>query len=224
MQGWDSVMIDCDVELGGTDQLFNLHVGRDFQAQEGQRRQVIRTHPLITGLNGLKMSKSLGNAVGLLDSAREMTFSVMRLPDDQMHTWFVQLTRVPEAEIAEFLAGHPRAAKARLAREITAFFHDDEAAAEAALAFDREVRDKVLPDDIPETPWRAEWGEEILLPNLLKEVGLVQTTGEGRRLIQQGGVRIDGTVVGQVKTQVGPPGSALLLQVGKKRFARVLPK
>jgi len=123
MQGWDSVMVDCDVEFGGSDQLFNLHVGRRFQEQMGQRRQALRTNPLINGLDGRKMSKSYGNAIGVTDGPRDMTFGVMRLDDEAMRTWFVQLTRVPEDEIEAILAGHPRKAKARLAREVTTFFH-----------------------------------------------------------------------------------------------------
>jgi len=223
MQGWDSVMVDADVELGGTDQLFNLHVGRRFQEQEGQRRQVIRTHPLILGLDGRKMSKSYGNAVLLLDSARDMTFGIMRLDDPAMETWFVQLTEVPEREIASLLAGHPREAKARLAWEISARFHGAAAADEARAAFDREVRDKELPEDVPEHAWREEWGEALALPNLLHAVGLAATTSEARRAISQGGVRLQGEVVGDAKAVVARAATPLLLQIGKRRVARVLP-
>ena len=221
MQGWDSVMIDCDVEFGGSDQLFNLHVGRRLQEQMGQRRQVLRTSPLINGLDGRKMSKSYGNAIGVTDSAREMTFGIMRLDDESMRTWFVQLTRVPESEIEEILAGHPREAKARLAREITTFFHGENAAKEAAAAFDREVRDKELPSDIPEHPWR--FGDAIALPGLLKELGLVRSTSEARRAMQGGGVRVDGESLRDPHHQLTPAQLPVLLQVGKKRFARLLP-
>jgi tyrosyl-tRNA synthetase len=223
MQGWDSVMVDSDVELGGNDQLFNLHVGRRFQEREGQRRQVLRTHPLINGLDGRKMSKSYGNAIGVTDGPREMTFGVMRLDDEAMHTWFVQLTRLPEIEIAALLAGHPREAKARLAREITTFFHGEEAAAEAAVAFDRQVRDKELPDEIPEHPWQGAWGDGVPLPGLLKELGLQASTSEARRSMKGGGVRLDGEVVTDPNHQVPPPSGPVLVQVGKKRFARLLP-
>lgn len=223
MQGWDSVMIDCDVELGGTDQLFNLHVGRRFQEQVGQRRQVLRTHPLIDGLDGRKMSKSYGNAIGVTDDARTMTFGVMRLDDEAMETWFTQLTRVPDDEVARLLAGHPREAKARLAHEITAFFHGPERAREAAAAFDREVRDKELPDDIPVHPWDPAWGDARPLPGLLKDLGLQSSTSEARRSLKGGGVRLDGQVVSDVNHEVSPPAEPLLVQVGKKRFARLLP-
>ncbi|MCB1134580.1 MAG: tyrosine--tRNA ligase, partial [Verrucomicrobiae bacterium] len=149
MQGWDSVEIRCDVELGGTDQLFNLLVGRKLQEQEGQAPQVCFTTPLINGLDGRKMSKSYGNAIALTDDAKKMFFDVMRLDDESMETWFTLLTRVETDEIRSLLKGHPREAKARLGKEIASFFHDAAAADEAAAAFDREVRDKELPDELP---------------------------------------------------------------------------
>ncbi len=224
MQGWDSVKVEADVELGGTDQLFNLIVGRRIQEQVGQRPQVVLTQPLINGLDGRKMSKSYDNAIGLTATAKDMTFRVMQVDDDVMPTWFLHLTRLAPTEIDEALAGHPRAAKARLALEITTFYHGAEAAAEAADQFNREVRDKVLPDDLPEIPWGAEWGAELPLPNLLKEMGLCQTTSEARRAIQQGGVRIDGEVQKDTRAMVAMPSEPRLVQVGKKRAARVLPR
>ena len=222
IQGWDSVMIDCDVELGGTDQLFNLLVGRRLQEQEQQRPQVCITTPLINGLDGRKMSKSYGNAISLTDSARDMVFQTMRLDDESMGTWFTLLTRLGEGEIGELLAGHPRQAKARLGHELASFFHGQEAASEAAAAFDREVRDKALPEDIAEHPWPAP-GEELMLPNLLRALELVGSTSDGRRMIQQGAVRLDGEVVKDVKQLLSAPPERLLVQVGKKRFAYVLP-
>lgn len=223
MQGWDSVQVRADAELGGTDQLFNLLVGRRLQEQEGQRPQVVVTTPLVNGLDGRKMSKSYGNAVGLTDSAREMTFGLMRLDDEAMRTWFVQLTRVPLDEVEALLAGHPREAKARLAHEITAFFHGAEEAQTAAEAFDREVRDKELPEDLPEWEWDASLGGEAPLPNVLRAMGLVQSTSEARRAIQQGGVRLDGEVQDDPRCLLAPPAAPVLIQVGKKRAARLLP-
>lgn len=220
MQGWDSVMIDCDVELGGTDQLFNLLVGRRLQEQEGMRPQVCFTTPLINGLDGRKMSKSYGNAVSLTDSARDMTFNLMRLDDESMAGWFTLLTRVEESEIAALLAGHPRDAKARLAAEITTFFHDAEAARAGADAFNAEVRDKELPADLPELAWPSS-EDELPLANLLKELGLVASSSDGRRMAQQGAVRIDGEVRSDAMAPVGRPSAPILVQVGKKRFARV---
>ncbi len=220
MQGWDSVMIDCDVELGGTDQLFNLLVGRRLQEQEGQRPQVCFTTPLINGLDGRKMSKSYGNAVALTDSARDMTFALMRLDDESMRTWFTLLTRVPEDEIEAILTGHPREAKARLAAEITTFFHDEGAAREAAAAFDAEVRDKELPKDLPELAWPSDQ-DELPLANLLKELGLVNSSSDGRRMAQQGAVKLDGEVANDPTAPIARPAAPMLVQVGKKRFARV---
>jgi tyrosyl-tRNA synthetase len=217
MQGWDSVEVQADVELGGTDQLFNLLVGRRLQAQEEKRPQVVLTTPLINGLDGRKMSKSYGNAVGLRDDARTMTFEIMRLDDAAMPVWFTQLTRVPEAEITEWLAGHPREAKARLAFEVAAGYHGQEAAAEAAQAFDREVRDKQLPDDIESTRWQDDWDSELPLPNLLQNMGLVQSSSDGRRMIQQGAVRLDGEVHSDPRASLARPSQRVLVQVGKKR-------
>ncbi|MDF1838881.1 MAG: tyrosine--tRNA ligase [Planctomycetota bacterium] len=217
MQGWDSVEVKADVELGGTDQLFNLLVGRRLQGQEEQRPQVVFTTPLINGLDGRKMSKSYGNAVGLKDDARTMTFAIMRLDDTAMPVWFTQLTRVPDSEMATLLAGHPREAKARLAFEVTAGYHGEEAAREAAQAFDREVRDKQLPDDIATTEWQDDWGDALPLPNLLSQMGLVQSTSDGRRMIQQGAVRFDGEVQSDARATCARPAERLLVQVGKKR-------
>lgn len=223
MQGWDSVRVQADVELGGTDQLFNLGVGRRLQEQAGQPPQIIRTHPLINGIDGRKMSKSYDNAIALTDTARKMTFDVMRLDDGSMRVWFTQLTHVEDDELETLLGGHPRQAKARLAHEITAFFHGAEAADEAAAAFDREVRDRELPETVPEVAWDPVWGDELMLANLLKNTGLVQTTSEARRTIQQGGVRLDDHVVGDPKARVARPSEPVLLRVGKKRFRRLLP-
>ncbi|MBL6721145.1 MAG: tyrosine--tRNA ligase [Planctomycetes bacterium] len=223
MQGWDSVQVRSDAELGGTDQLFNLLVGRRLQEQEGQRPQVVVTTPLVNGLDGRKMSKSYGNAVGLTDSAREMTFGLMRLDDEAMRTWFVQLTRVPLEDVEALLAGHPREAKARLAHEVTAFFHGADEAQAAAAAFDREVRDRQLPEDLPEWAWGAPLEGEAALPNVLHAMGLVQSTSEARRAIQQGGVRLDGEVQSDPRVLLAAPAAPVLIQVGKKRAARLLP-
>ena len=194
-----------------------------MQEQEGQPPQIIRTHPLINGIDGRKMSKSYDNAIALTDTARKMTFDVMRLDDEAMRVWFTQLTRVEEEELETLLAGHPRVAKARLAREITAFFHGDEAADQAAAAFDREVRDGELPDTVPEVAWAPEWGDELMLANLLKNMDLVKSTSEARRAIQQGGVRLDDSVVSDPKAIVAHPSAPVLIRVGKKRFGRLLP-
>ncbi len=223
MQGWDSVMVKSDVELGGTDQLFNLLVGRRLQEQEEQRPQIVMTQPLINGLDGRKMSKSYGNAVGLTADAKEMTFRIMQVDDEVMPTWLLHLTRLSLEEIEQTLALHPREAKARLAAQVTGFYHGAEAAAEAAGAFDREVRDKVLPDDLPRVSWQASWGEELPLANLLKEMGLCQSTSEARRAIKQGGVKLAGEAERDERAAIGRPPGELLVQVGKKRAAHLVP-
>lgn len=220
MQGWDSVELKCDVELGGTDQLFNLLVGRHLQEQVEQRPQVCFTMPLINGLDGRKMSKSYGNAIGMTDAPNDMFGKAMSIEDDVMESWFLLVTRVPEAEIAELLAGHPREAKARLAQEITAFYHGAEAGAEAREAFNRQFRDKQLPDEIPEHAWPVE-AAELPLANLLKELGLAKSTSEARRLITQGGVRLDGEVHKDPNAPIARPAGEQLVQVGKRRFARL---
>ena len=223
MQGWDSVIVEADLELGGTDQLFNLLVGRRLQEQESQRPQIVMTQPLINGLDGRKMSKSYGNAVGLTATAKEMTFRVMQVDDEVMPTWFLHLTRLSPEEIEATLAGHPREAKAKLAAEVTTFYHGAEAAAEAAEMFNREVRDKALPDNIPQVEWSEAWGAALALPNFLKEAGMCQSTSEARRAIQQGGVRLDGDVKDDVAFEVAKPSAEVLVQVGKKRVKRLLP-
>ena len=222
MQGWDSVEIACDVEFGGTDQLFNLLVGRKLQEQEGQAPQVCLTTPLINGLDGRKMSKSYGNAIGLTADARAMYFETMRIDDAVMESWFTLLTRLSASEIESLLAGHPRQAKVRLAAEIASFYHGNAAAQDAGAAFDREVRDKELPSDLPEKAWPTADGE-LPLANLLRALGLAQSSSEGRRLVTQGAVRLNGEVLKDPMQSIARPSEPLLVQVGKKRFARVTP-
>ncbi len=220
MQGWDSVEIQCDAELGGTDQLFNLLVGRHLQEQCDQRPQICFTTPLINGADGRKMSKSYGNAIGMTDEPNDMFGKVMAIEDDLMAEWFRLMTRLPDQEVSDLLAGHPRKAKARLAFEITAYYHNAELAQTASDAFDSQFRDKQLPTDIPCHGWPSE-DSELRLPNLLKDLGLAQTTSEARRLIEGGGVKIDGEPHLDPKLPVQRPAQEFLIQVGKRRFAKV---
>jgi tyrosyl-tRNA synthetase len=222
MQGWDSVMIRCDLELGGTDQLFNLLRGRDLQREEGQEGQICFTTPLIDGLDGRKMSKSYGNAIGLTDAPKDMFGKTMRISDGAMRDWYTLLTRVPMEEVERRLAGDFREAKASLAEEITAFFHGQGVAKAAREAFDRQFRDHEVPDDVPVVSWpRGAPAEGRALANLLKDLGLEKSTSDARRSIEQGGVKLDGEVVRDPKVVVRPPAKELLIQVGKRRFARV---
>jgi tyrosyl-tRNA synthetase len=219
MQGWDSVQVQADVELGGTDQLFNLLVGRQLQEQEDARPQICVTSPLINGADGRKMSKSYGNAILFEDSPTEVFGKTMAVEDEVMEVWFEQLTRLEAAEIKELLAGHPRDAKVRLGKELVTLLHGAEAGAAAADAFDRQFRGGELPDDIPEVNWPGDG--PLPLANLLRELGLAASGGEARRLVQQGGVRLDGDVKREPMALVSPPEGELLVQVGKRRFARV---
>jgi len=221
MQGWDSVQLQADVELGGTDQLFNLMRGRDFQREEGQEPQIVSTMPLIEGLDGRKMSKSYGNTILLTDAPDDVFGKTMSIADDKMATWFELLTRLDPGEIEALLAGHPRAAKACLGQELVTFLHGPEAAAEARAAFDRRFVDKEKPADIPEKVY-GDWPDAgVPLAVLLREVGLVASSSEARRLITQGGVRTDDMVIRDPKSMIEPPADSILVQVGKRRFARV---
>jgi tyrosyl-tRNA synthetase len=215
-------MIRCDLELGGTDQLFNLLRGRDLQREEGQDGQICFTTPLINGIDGRKMSKSYGNAIGLTESAKDMFGKTMRIQDEAMRDWYTLLTSVPMEEVERRLAGDFREAKAGLAEEVAAFFHGREAAKAAREAFDRQFRDHEVPEDVPVVAWpKGAPAEGVALANLLKDLGLEKSTSDARRNIEQGGVKLDGEVVRDPKKVVKAPPKDLLIQVGKRRFARV---
>lgn len=224
LQGWDSVEVRADVEFGGTDQLYNLLVGRQFQEQEGQRPQVCLTTPLINGADGRKMSKSYGNAIALTAEPADMFGKVMALPDEVLGTWFELLTELPPEEIAALLAGHPREAKARLGREVVATLHGAEAGRLANEAFDRQFKQKELPSEIPELTYAGDWPAGGLpLAVLLRELGLAPSSSDARRLIKQGGVKLDGQVQQDENLKLPRPTTSLLLQVGKRHFARLKP-
>lgn len=220
MQGFDSVQVRADVELGGNDQLFNLHMGRQMQERDGQRPQVCITTPLLLGTDGRKMSKSYGNHVGLNAEAADMYGKVMSLSDEGMADWFRLATDFSDAEIEALLAGHPRQAKDKLAQTIVSGIHSEEAAQAAATAFVAQFRKKEVPDDIPVKS--VDVGS-YSLPVLMKNVGLGQSTSDARRTIQGGGVRINGDVVNDVKHQVEVVAGQepLLIQAGKRRFVHV---
>ena len=221
MQGWDSVMVRSDVELGGTDQLFNLLVGRDLQLQEGQAPQVVAMTPLINGTDGRKMSKSYGNAIGLTDTPGDVFGKTMRIPDEAMGTWFQLLTRLSPAEGEALLAGDPRAAKARLGWELVRLVHGEAAAEHARAEFDRVHKHKGLPEDIP-TIALALPPEGTPLTVVLRDIKLAASSSEARRLITQGGVRVDEEVVRDPNARLAPTKAAYLLQVGPRRFARLV--
>jgi tyrosyl-tRNA synthetase len=219
MQGWDSVKVEADIEIGGNDQLFNLHMGRQLQERHGQRPQVCLTTPLLLGTDGRKMSKSYGNHVGLNFDAGEIYGKVMSLDDEGMADWFRLATGLPDEEVAALKAGHPREAKDRLAREVVAAVHDREAADAAAKEFTARFRGGAMPSEMPEFALaESSWP----LPKLMVEAGLAKSTSEARRLIQGGGVKQDGQALQDVNTVVELPAEgSIVLQAGKRRFARL---
>jgi len=224
-QGYDSVALKADVELGGTDQKFNLLVGRELQRHHGQEPQVILTLPLLEGLDGVnKMSKSLDNYVGVTEAPQEMFGKLMSISDELMWRYYDLLSFRSGEEIAalkrECADGrNPRDAKVMLAQEIVARFHS-RAAAEAALAeFEARFRAGALPESMPELTLHS-GGSGLAVPQLAKQAGIVGSTSEALRLIAQRGLRLDGEVVAD-KTRVVPAGTTVVLQAGKRRFARV---
>ncbi len=227
IQGYDSVAMQADVEIGGTDQLFNLLMGRDLQRAWGQEPQVVLTLPLLEGLDGVnKMSKSLGNYIGITEPPDEIYGKTLSISDELMFRYYELLSDLSSEEIArlreDMAAGrlHPKKIKQRLARELVARFHGEEAAVQAEANFERVFRDHQLPDDIPEKRISVE-GQAIWLPKLLAAAGLVKGTGEGRRMIQQGAVSIDGERITDVEHEVPAGRGELLLKVGKRRFCKV---
>ncbi len=222
MQGWDSVELVADVELGGTEQLFNLMVGRELQRQEGQRPQICLTTPVVEGLDGVqKMSKSLGNSIGVAEAPQEMFGKAMSIPDALMEKYFTLLTDVDEAQIKKLLAGHPRDAKVALARSLVRDYHGEAAADRAIQEFDRIFKKGGLPDEVPvvEISKDALKDGGILLPNAMSQAGLCNSSSEARRLIQGGGVKLDGEKVSDPKAVLSS--GTFLLQAGKRKAARV---
>jgi len=224
MQGRDSVEVRADVEIGGTDQTFNLLVGRDLMRAEGMDPQVCITLPLLPGLDGVhKMSKSLGNSIGLTDAPREMYGKAMSLPDALMGDYFRLATDIPEAVVEQLLAGPPRDAKAALAGALVRLYHGEEASRGAAQEFDRIFRDKGLPDAIPSSDWPA--GEldadgAVWVVRVLQHLGLAASASEARRLIQGGGLKVDDEKISDEQFRLRA-GRSYLLQAGKRRFHRV---
>jgi tyrosyl-tRNA synthetase len=225
VQGWDSVALESDVELGGTDQRFNLLMGRELQKGQGQRPQTVLMTPLLEGLDGVqKMSKSLGNYIGITDSPSDMFGKIMSISDDLMWRYYDLLSFKAIEEIAQYkeqvAAGtNPRDIKIALAKEIIARFHDEAAADAAHHEFVQRFQKNAIPDEMPEFTFEA--GEEgMAVANLLKEAGLVASTSEAMRMVKQGAVKIDGEKVADQKTTFRSLEQAVF-QVGKRKFARV---
>jgi len=226
IQGYDSVALAADLELGGTDQLFNLLMGRELQRAAGQEPQVVMTMPLLEGLDGVnKMSKSLGNTIGITDSADDIYGKVLSVSDTLMFRYYELLSDLPIEEVRELKAAmergevHPKEVKKRLALELTARYHGPYEAARAEENFERVFQRHGLPDDLPEVDLPA-GGDPVWIPKLLVDAGLVTGTGEARRLIKQQAVTIDGDKVTS-EEQTVPAQDEILVKVGKRRFCKV---
>lgn len=225
VQGWDSVALEADVELGGTDQRFNLLMGRELQKENGQKPQTTVMVPLLEGLDGVqKMSKSLNNYIGITDTPNEMFGKIMSISDDLMWRYFELLSFRPLEELADLKAqveqgANPRDIKIQLAREIIARFHSDEAAESAYQDFVQRFQKNAIPDEMPEVSVELEEGT-LAIGNLLKQANLVGSTSDAIRMIKQGAVKIDGEKVTDTRLQITEPGEAVY-QVGKRKFARV---
>jgi len=224
VQGYDSVAMEADVELGGHDQIFNLLVARDLMKEEGMEPQVVLTVPLLVGTDGVeKMSKSLGNAVGIEDPPGEIYGKTMSIPDELMWDWLLLLSDLPEEEIEErkrqVAAGklHPKAVKQELGRFLVGLFHDDAAAAAAEAEFEQVFAQGGVPDDVPEHTI----GAGTALFKLLAGADLASSNSEARRLVQQGAVSVDGDRVEDPFAELTPRAEPYLLKVGKRRFARI---
>ncbi len=224
-QGYDSVALEADVELGGTDQKFNLLVARDIQREFGQEPQVIVTLPLLEGTDGVqKMSKSYGNAIGLTEPPEEMYGKTMSIPDGLIVKYFRLALGAPAGEVEEVQrrlndGDNPRDLKRRLARELVARYHGTTAAVAAEAHFDRLFVEHGLPDDIPDVTVSLR-EPDAPLSWILREAGLVASSSDAVRLFEQGGVSVDGERVTDARQRLAA-GSTVLLQVGKRRFARV---
>jgi tyrosyl-tRNA synthetase len=225
IQGYDSVEMKADVELGGTDQKFNLLVGRQLQEVYGQKPQVVITMPILEGLDGVqKMSKSLNNYIGIADSADDMFGKLMSISDELMWRYFELLSFRPMSEIKAWMleceqGANPRNYKVRLAQEIIERFHDATAANKALENFEARFQRGAIPDEMDEFEFKSESGS-YGITNLLKDAGLVMSTSEAIRLINQGAVKIDGEKVSDAKLLISV-GTENIYQVGKRKFARI---
>ena len=225
VQGYDSVELKSDIELGGTDQKFNLLMGRELQKHYGQPSQCILTMPLLEGLDGVnKMSKSLGNYIGITDTPQDMFGKVMSISDTLMWRYLELLSFRSLNEIAGWRAEieggrNPRDIKVLLAQEIVARFHSQQAAIDALTEFEARFQKGVLPDVMPEISVSAPEGS-VTVPQMLKQAGLVSSTSEAIRAIAQGGVKLDGEKIGD-RTAAVKAGAVVVAQVGKRKFARI---
>jgi tyrosyl-tRNA synthetase len=226
LQAYDSVAVQADIEMGGTDQTFNLLVGRDIQREMGQTPQDILTVPILPGVDGeMKMSKSLGNYVGISESPNEMYGKLMSIPDTAIEVYLRLVTDIPGGDVDALVSGmldgskHPRDVKDMLAVDVVTTFHGEGAASAARDEFSRVFRERQTPTDMPEVMVDV----PSTISSLILQAGLASSNNEARRLVQQGGVRLDGERVATTEGDVILDGPAVL-QVGRRRFARLIPK
>jgi tyrosyl-tRNA synthetase len=225
VQGWDSVALESDVELGGTDQRFNLLMGRELQKSQGQAQQTVLMMPLLEGLDGVqKMSKSLNNYIGITDAPNEMFGKIMSISDELMWRYFDLLSFKPIEDIAQLKAEveagkNPRDIKIDLAKELIARFHDEASAQSAHEDFIQRFQKNAIPDDLAEVSITLPAGG-IAIGNLLKEADLVSSTSDAMRMIKQGAVKIDGERVTDTRLLIEEKGEAVY-QVGKRKFAKI---
>ncbi len=227
VQGYDSIMVRSDIELGGTDQKFNLLVGRELMGDAGMRGQCIMTMPLLVGLDGAnKMSKSLGNAIGLTDPPDEIFGKAMSVPDEMMHDYYLLVLSYPPSEVERIIADlksgalHPREAKARMARELVERYHGKDAATAAAAQFDKVFKDKGVPEEIEVVEIKMPDGLTALtVIEMIVQSGLAESKAQAKRLIQQGGVSVDGEKINSESALRGA--GEYLLKVGKRHFRKV---
>ncbi|MFT4746894.1 MAG: tyrosyl-tRNA synthetase [Congregibacter sp.] len=225
VQGWDSVALHADVELGGTDQRFNLLMGRELQKSEGQRQQTVLMMPLLEGLDGVqKMSKSLGNYIGITDAPNDMFGKIMSISDDLMWRYYDLLSFTPKNEIEAIkqnveAGANPRDTKIDLAKELITRFHNKQDAESAHQDFIQRFQKNAIPDEMPAFEFSLP-SEGLMIANVLKDTSLVNSTSDAMRMIKQGAVKIDGEKVDNIKHQFDQP-LEVVLQVGKRKFARI---
>jgi len=225
MQGYDAVTMETDVQVGGTDQLFNLMAGRKLQEAFGQKPQVCIITPILVGTDGnLRMSKSTGNYVGIDDTPEDKYGKTMSIPDSAMRNWFVLITRWPQKQIDELMEAvergevHPMEAKKKLAWEIVSIFDGDEAADGAAAHFERVHQERKLPQDIPALTLDGPTN----VVDIIHAAGFARSKSQARRLVQQGAVRLDGERIESIEAELGAETGEQILQVGKRRFVRLV--
>ena len=225
-QAMDSVAIESDVELGGTDQKFNLLVGRAIQREYGKEPQVILTMPILPGTDGVeKMSKSLDNYIGINEPAREIYGKTLSIPDKLIYDFFVLATNTPNSELSgikALIGSNPREAKRRLARDLVAIYHNTEAAQSAEDEFDRIFVKKDMPDEVEEMNYGTK-GSSINILQLLAETKLAPSKSEARRLVEQGGVTVNNEKIADAKMNLTLTGD-LVIKVGKRKFLKIIPR